>query len=74
MWFQAYDKYENLCEYVVQMIGYYDTTDDLGMIHYCHTTYELRHEQISIYEYMPGGTLQQHLHGELFHIVQSKSR
>ncbi|CAK9881814.1 unnamed protein product [Sphagnum jensenii] len=30
--------------------------------------------QISIYEYMPGGTLQQYLHGELLlHIVQSKS-
>jgi len=63
MWFQAYDKYENLCEYVVQMIGYGDTT------------YELQHKQISIHEYMPGGTLQQHLHGEfLFHIVQSKSK
>jgi hypothetical protein len=31
--------------------------------------------QISIYEYMPRGTLQQHLHGELLlHIVQSKSK
>jgi hypothetical protein len=47
------------------------------MIGYCDsdTAYELGHEQISIYEYMPGGTLQQHLHGELlFHIVQSKSK
>jgi RIO-like serine/threonine protein kinase len=35
------------CEYVVQMIGYCDA----------------EYEQISIYEYMPGGTLQ-HLHGE----------
>jgi hypothetical protein len=31
-------------------------------------------QQISIYEYMPGGTLQ-HLRGELLlHIVQSKSK
>jgi hypothetical protein len=30
--------------------------------------------EISIYEYMPGGTLQ-HVHGELLlHIVQSKSK
>ncbi len=59
MWFQAYHKYENLGEYFVQMIGY------------CHTEYN----QISIYEYMRGGTLQQHLHGELlFDIVQSKSK
>jgi hypothetical protein len=41
------------------------------MIGYC----DERHPQISIYEYMPGGTLQQHLHGELLlHIVQSKSK
>jgi hypothetical protein len=59
MWFQANDKSERLGEYVVQMIGYCDT----------------EYNQISIYEYMPGGTLQQHLHGELlFHIVQSKSK
>jgi hypothetical protein len=32
-------------------------------------------QQISIYEYMHGGTLQQHLHGELLlRIVQSKSK
>jgi hypothetical protein len=32
-------------------------------------------KKISIYEYMPGGTLQRHLHGELLlHIVQSKSK
>jgi hypothetical protein len=32
-------------------------------------------QQISIYEYMPHATLQQHLHGELLlHIVQSKSK
>jgi hypothetical protein len=61
MWFQDYYKYENLCEYVVQMIGYVDK--------------KITDEQISIYEYMPGGTLQQHLHGELLlHIVQSKSK
>jgi hypothetical protein len=61
MWFQDYHKYEKLCEYVVQMIGYGDTN--------------IKKEQISIYEYMHGGTLQQHLHGELlFHIVQSKSK
>jgi hypothetical protein len=50
MWFQDYYKYENLCEYVVQMIGYVDK--------------KITDEQISIYEYMPGGTLQQHLHDE----------
>jgi len=61
MWFQNYHKYEKLCEYVVQMIGY------------CVTKNEWGEEQISIYEHMPGGTLQQHLHGELFQIVQSKS-
>ncbi len=44
------------------------------MIGYCGTENEWGEEQISIYEYMPGGTLQQHLHGELFHIVQSKSK
>jgi hypothetical protein len=59
MWFQYCHEYENLGEYVVQMIGYCDT----------------EYDQISIYEYMPGGTLQHHLHGELlFHIVQSKSK
>jgi hypothetical protein len=61
MWFQCYHEYENFGEYIVQMIGYGDT--------------KLTEEQISIYEYMPGGTLQQHLHGEFFfHIVQSKSK
>jgi hypothetical protein len=61
MWFQDYHEYEKLCEYVVQMIGYGDTRQ--------------KDEQISIYEYMPGGTLQQHLHGELLlPIVQSKSK
>ncbi len=61
MWFQVNDKYERLGEYVVQIFGYGDT--------------KLTEEQISIYEYMPGGTLQQHLHGEFFfHIVQSKSK
>jgi hypothetical protein len=59
MWFQATYKYERLGEYLVQMIGY------------CHT----QHDDISIYEYMPGGTLQQHLHGELLlPIVQSKTK
>jgi hypothetical protein len=59
MWFQCYHQYENLGEYFVQMIGY------------CKTEYD----QISIYEYMPGGTLQQHLHGEfLLPIVESKSK
>jgi hypothetical protein len=62
MWFQKYHQYKKLCEYVVQMIGYCGTENEWG------------EEQISIYEYMPGGTLQQHLHGELFHIVQSKSK
>jgi hypothetical protein len=61
MWFQNYNKDEKLREYVVQMIGY------------CGPRYEWGHKQVSIYEYMPGGTLQ-HLHGELFHIVQSKSK
>jgi hypothetical protein len=55
MWFQDWSKDEKLREYFVQMIGYCDTED----------------EQISIYEYMPSGTLQR-LHGELFHIVQCK--
>jgi len=65
MWFQNCHKYEKFGEYVVQMIGYCE----------CDIPYELGHEQISIYEYMPGGTLQQRLHGELlFHIVQSKSK
>jgi hypothetical protein len=36
------------------------------MIGYC----DREDEQISIYEYMPGGTLQ-HIYGE-FHIVQCK--
>jgi hypothetical protein len=48
MWFQNYHKDEKLCEYVVQMIRYCNTKDT----------------EISIYEYMPGGTLQEHLHGE----------
>jgi len=66
MWFQNYRKYEKLCEYVIEMIGYCDNNI---------LQYELGYEQISIYEYMPGGTLQQRLHGELlFHIVQSKSK
>jgi hypothetical protein len=56
MWFQSCSKDEKFCEYFVQMIGYCDEE--------C--------EQISIYEYMPGGTLQQRLHGELFCIVQCK--
>jgi hypothetical protein len=65
MWFQNYLKYEKFGEYIVQMIGYCDSP----------VPYELGHEEISIYEYMPGGTLQQRLHGELlFHIVQSKSK
>jgi len=56
MWFQNYRAYEKFCEHFIPMIGYCDT----------------EYEQISIYEYMPGGTLQ-HLHGELFHIVQCKA-
>ncbi len=39
-----------MCEHIVQMIGYYESEE----------------QQISIYEYMPGGTLEQRLHrGEL---------
>jgi hypothetical protein len=61
MWFQADDKYHRLGHYVVQMLGCGDT--------------KLTDEQISIYEYMPGGTLQQHLHCELLlPMVQSKSK
>jgi predicted NUDIX family phosphoesterase len=55
MWFQICSKDEKFREYFVQIIGYCNAKD----------------EQISIYEYMPGGTLQR-LHGELFHIVQCK--
>jgi hypothetical protein len=63
MWFQGYEEYKNLGEYVVQIIGY------------CVTGYLGRVGDMSIYEYMRGGTLQQHLHGELlFDIVQSKSK
>jgi hypothetical protein len=51
--------HEKCCEHVVKVIGYCEEGD----------------RQISIYEYMPGGTLQQHLHGELLlPIVQSKSK
>jgi serine/threonine protein kinase len=41
-------KYEKCCEHMVKVIGYCEEGD----------------HQISIYEYMPGGTLQQHLHGK----------
>jgi hypothetical protein len=58
MWFQLAGKVEKMCEHIVQMIGYYESED----------------QQISIYEYMPGGTLEQRLHGELlFHIMQCKN-
>jgi len=49
MWFQLCGKVEKMCEHIVQMIGYYESEG----------------QQISIYEYMPGGTLEQCLHGEL---------
>jgi len=49
---------EKLCEHIVQMIGYYESET----------------HQISIYEYMHGGVLQNRLFGELFlHIVHCKS-
>jgi hypothetical protein len=58
MWFQLGRKVEKMCEHIVQMIGYYESEG----------------QQISIYEYMLGGTLEQCLHGELlFHIMQCKN-
>ncbi len=58
MWFQLAGKVEKMCEHIVQMIGYYESEG----------------QQISIYEYMPSGTLEQRLHGELlFHIMQCKN-
>ncbi|KAH8955119.1 hypothetical protein BDL97_08G118200 [Sphagnum fallax] len=51
-------EYERCCEHIVKVIGYCEEGD----------------QQISIYEYMPGGTLR-HPHGELLlHIVQYKSK
>jgi hypothetical protein len=51
LWFQVCDLWREHHKYLVQLIGY---CEEGG-------------EQISIYEYMPGGSLQQHLHGELLH-------
>jgi hypothetical protein len=49
---------KELCQRIVQMIGYYES----------------KTHQISIYQYMPGGTLQHRLFGGLFlHIVHYKS-
>jgi hypothetical protein len=49
---------KELCQCIIQMIGYYES----------------KTHQISIYQYMPGGTLQHRLFGELFlHILHYKS-
>jgi hypothetical protein len=56
MWFQVCYLWREHYKYLVQLIGY---CEEGG-------------EQISIYEYMPGGSLQEHLHGELLHCALQK--
>jgi hypothetical protein len=56
MWFQICSEDEKFREYFVQIIGYCNAKD----------------EQISIYEYMPGGTLQRlHDEGLLYFKIQA---
>jgi hypothetical protein len=58
MWVQLCCNSKELYQRIVQMIGYYES----------------KNRQISIYQYMPGGTLQHRIFGELFlHIVHYKS-